>query len=186
MRVRLACSVALLGAVAALAAPLVGQQQPPRRWTSLTGAAGAPASVVAACRAGRVGLELQRSTAGGDRLAVESYVMQEGMAEIVVFARGILPIDVHAPGVLLGSSVGLVSSCGRRAVVDHGCWRVLRSVDCGRQPKSAVATTLGADLTMPESRFAPVIGVRFVYLSQPLANVQSLLAPAPGSVSGRP
>ncbi|MFN8571555.1 MAG: hypothetical protein U0132_05810 [Gemmatimonadaceae bacterium] len=173
-------------AVMAFGQTAAGQQQPPHRWTpSLSGGvARAGLRGGGSTGAARVGFELQRSINSrvGTVFSVDSYVMQEGMAEPSCIAGAQCQETSTLPGMLVGSSMGLVFHPVGDAL------SLLTSVGgfygpsiVGSQPKSAVSTTLGADIELPwQSRFAPIIGIRLVYLSQPLANVRTLMGPGAG------
>lgn len=175
-----------LAAIIAYAPIASAQQQPPRRWTpSLTGGvARAGLRGGGSAGAARVGFEVQRSITSrvGTVFAVESYVMQEGLAQPSCIAGAQCQETSTLPGMLVGSSMGLVF---------HPVGDVLSLLTTvggfygpsivGSQPKGAFSTTLGADIELPwESRFSPIIGVRLVYLSQPLANVRTLVGPGAG------
>jgi hypothetical protein len=121
----------------------------------------------------------------GALVSVDAYGMSEGVSTpscVPGSPAALCEQRWITPGLLLGTSTGLVAHPAGDAVallatVGGYYAPTIRS----SQPRATAAFTAGADFELPwRSRFTPLVGVRFVYFSTPLANVRTLAGPGTG------
>jgi hypothetical protein len=131
---------------------------------------------------GRFGLNRAVNDRVSTTLTVDSYVTDYGVAIPNCVPGGSCQETSTLPGMLLGTSGGVTLYPFGDALAFLGAVGGYYGPSIkGTIPKSTLATTIGLDYELPwNSRFSPLISVRFVYLSSPLANVRSLMGPGAG------
>jgi len=170
-----------LSAVVTVAAN--AQRRPMQGWSPTLGAGVARAGLRGGGSTGAMHARFGVNRAVNDRvstmLSVDSYVMDAGVATPSCVPGGRCEETSTLPGMLLGTSAGMVFYPFGDALAFTGALGGYYGPSIvGSIPKSTMATTIGLDYELPwNSRFAPVISARFVYLTTPLANVRSLMGP---------
>lgn len=180
----------VMGAVIVLAAStshqLHAQRRPTQAWTPGFGAGVARALLQGGGSAGAVRVTVSVTHAHNHTVAAQfsadSYVMQSGVATPGCVAGGACEEVSTLPGVLIGASGGIVVRPVGDALAFVGAVGGYYGPSIrGNIRKGALAMTLGLDYELPGSaRLSPILGVRFVYLTQPLTMVRSLIGPGAG------
>jgi hypothetical protein len=184
---RLAWMTLIVAGLAQVAVtPVSGQA--PRRWA--VGAALGVASVGMTRGAGRatagharIGIARYLSPRLSAVLSMDAYTMAEGQAipSCLPNAGSACGSRTTQPGLLLGTSLGLSSQLTDGISLMGSVGGFTGPDIQGAQARSTAALSAGAEFELPwRSRFTPIIGVRYVYFTTPLAGVRSLIGPGAG------
>ncbi len=175
-----------LAILAIAATSLSAQRRPMQGWSPTLGAGVARAGLSGGGGTRAVHARFGLNRAINDRvsttLSFDSYMMDEGVAIPSCIPGGACEETSTLPGMLLGTSGGLVLYPFGDALAFTGTLGGYYGPSIrGSIPKGTMATTIGLDYELPwNSRLSPIISARFVYLSCPLANVRSLMGPGAG------
>ncbi|MEP7344695.1 MAG: hypothetical protein ABI877_05495 [Gemmatimonadaceae bacterium] len=179
--------VAMGFAISAIVATSLGAQRRPRQgWSPTLGAGVARAGLRGGGSAGAVHARFGLNRVVNDRVSTtisfDSYMTEYGVATPSCIPGGACQETSILPGMLLGTSGGLVLYPFGDALAFTGALGGYYGPSIrGSIPKGTLATTIGLDYELPwNSRFSPLISARFVYLTSPLANVRSLMGPSGG------
>ena len=174
-------------AICAITATSVSaQRRPLQGWSPTLGAGVARAGLRGGGATGamhaRFGLNRAVNNRVSTMLSFDSYLMDAGVASPNCIPGAKCEETSTLPGMLLGTSGGLVLYPFGDALAFTGAIGGYYGPSIrGSIPKRTLATTIGLDYELPwNSRFSPILSARFVYLTSPLANVRSLMGPGAG------
>ena len=177
-RIAMGLSISVIAATSVSA-----QRRPMQGWSPTLGVGVARAGLRGGGGTGAVHARFGLNRAVNDRvsttLSFDSYMMDEGVAIPSCVPGAKCEETSTLPGMLLGTSGGLVLYPFGDALAFTGALGGYYGPSIrGPIPKGTFATTIGLDYELPwRSAFSPTISARFVYLTRPLANVRSLMGP---------